>query len=229
LAVIVGGVSSEVAGVESEAAKPVHGVLLPIPHGGLGHFRTFFRLLATNAMAANARVFEFRNPTNVPVVLTQLRLTAAQGAAGTAQENSLDVHKATAFTVVDTSNATSPDIIARRTSTMTQAGAIGVAGVSGAKSQVQIRGAQAGIAAGMINGTMTIETDPFATLPYNVAAAANTTTLWGPYEVTDDLNGNHPHVFDQNEGFVIRNRVLNVTSYGITWNIECSWAEVPVF
>ena len=45
----------------------------------------------------------------------------------------------------------------------------------------------------------------------------------------DDVNGTHPFVFAQDEGFDIENRVLNVTSYGVVWFIDVSWAEVTAF
>jgi hypothetical protein len=61
-----------------------------------------------------------------------------------------------------------------------------------------------------------------------VAAAINTTTIWGPEEAVGPsvpILG-HPFVFANNEGFIVENRVLNVTSYGITWFFDVEWAEV---
>jgi hypothetical protein len=81
----------------------------------------------------------------------------------------------------------------------------------------------------MTGGTLTKDGNAFASLPYNVAAAINTTTIWGPIDCFDDVNGTHPFVFAQNEGLTVENRVLNVTSYGITWYIDFAWAEVTTF
>jgi hypothetical protein len=191
----------------------------PIEYGALGHYRTSVRINSTAAQAANSRVFELRNShaTNL-IVLTRLSLRAIQTAAGTAQENSVDVYRCTGFTAVDTTNTVTPVSSVRRTSMAAYPGGAQVRHLT-----------LAGAAAGMTGGTLTKDTQFFATLPYNVAAAIATTSQWGPYDCLDDVNGTHPFVFAQNEGFIIENRVLNVTSYGITWYIDCSWAEVVAY
>jgi hypothetical protein len=66
-------------------------------------------------------------------------------------------------------------------------------------------------------------------LPYNVAAAISTAGIWGPVDLFDDVNGTHPLILAQNEGLLFENRTLNVTSYGIRWYIDLSWAEVTTF
>ena len=92
----------------------------------------------------------------------------------------------------------------------------------------------AGAAAGMTGGTVgTKDTQFFATLPYLVTAGVSSATFtpppWGPVDCLDDVNGTHPFVLVQNEALVIENRVLNVTSMGIVWYIDFSWAEVTAF
>ncbi len=186
---------------------------MPIPYGTLGHYRASLRINSTAAQAANARLFEVRNAGTNLVVLTRLVLRAVQTAAGTAQENSIDCFKCTTFTAVDTTNTITPAWSLKKTT-------------MGAGANVVVR-ALSPAAAGMTGGTLTKDASAFATLPYNVATAINTTTIWGPLDATDDVNGTHPFVFAQNEGFEIENRVLNVTTYGITWYIDCSVAEIP--
>ena len=219
MAVIEGGVSGALVGVGAESSSPLHIALKPIPHGALGHYRTAVRISSTAAQVANSRIFEIRNThaSNL-IVPTRLTLRALQTAAGTAQENSLDVYKLTGFTVVDTTNTVTPATSVKRANMAAYPGGAAVRYLT-----------LTGAAAGMTGGTLVKDAQFFATLPYNVAAAIATTSQWGPYDCLDDVNGTHPFVFAQNEGLVIENRVFNVTSYGITWYIDFSWAEVTAY
>jgi hypothetical protein len=222
MAVIEGGVSGELAGVGAEPAKPLHVTLKPIPYGSLGHYRTSVRINSTAAQAANSRIWTLRNThaTNL-IVLTRLTLRALQTvASGVASaEHSLDVYKVTGATADDTVNTVTPTSSRKRTSMAAYPGGASV-------RHLTLAGAAAGMTTGW-NGTK--DGQFFATLPYNTNNAINTTTIWGPYDCADDVNGTHPFVFVQNEGFVIENRVLNVTGYGITWYLDISWADVSAF
>ena len=196
----------------------------PIDYGALGHYRTSVRILSTAAQAANSRIFEIRNThaTNL-IIPTRLSIRAIQVAAGTLQENSLDVYKVTGFTAVDTTNTVTPVSSVKRGATM--------AAYPGGAAVRHLT--LAGAAAGMTGGTLTKDTQFFATFPYMVTAGVATATYqpppWGPLEVFDDVNGTHPFVLVQNEGIIIENRVLNVTSYGIAWYIDFSWCEVTAY
>lgn len=216
---LLGGTSNNQAEVGSAAASGLHVIQKPIAYSTLGHYRTSVRINSTAAQAANSRIFEIRNThaTNL-IIPTRLTLRALQTAAGTAQENSLDIYKITGFTAVDTTNTVTPVSSVKRNSMAAYPGGAAVRHLT-----------LAGAAAGMTGGTLTKDTQFFATLPYNVAAAINTTGVWGPLDALDDVNGTHPFVFVQNEGLIIENRVLNVTSYGITWYVDFSWAEVAAF
>jgi hypothetical protein len=210
------GVVAEVGGTTHRA---LHAHIKPIEYGALGHYRTSVRINSTAVQAANSRIFELRNThaTNL-IIPTRLMLRALQTATGTAQENSLDCYKCTAFTAVDTTNTVTPVSSVKRTSMAAYPGAAAVRHLT-----------LAGNAAGMTGGTMTKDTQFFATLPFNVATTINTTTIWGPVDCLDDVNGTHPFVFAQNEGLLIESRVLNVTSFGITWFIDLSWAEAAAY
>ncbi len=212
-----GGTIAEVGGTVFRAA---HTHIKPLEYGALGHYRTSVRINSTAAQAANSGIFEIRNThaTNL-IIPTRLILRALQTAAGTAQENSLDVYKCTGFTASSTTNTVTPVSSVRRGATM--------AAYPGGAAVRHLT--LAGAAAGMTGGTRTKDAQFFATLPYNVAAAISTTFMWGPMDCLDDVNGTHPFVLVQNEGLWIENRVLNVTSYGITWYIDFSWAEVAAF
>lgn len=223
MAVLEGGVSAALAGVGAESFSPLHARMTPLSYGVLGHYRTSVRISSTAAQAANSRIFEIRNThaTNL-IVATRLSLRAIQAAAGTAQENSLDVYKCTGFTVVDTVNTVTPVSSTKRANMAAYPGGAAIRHLT-----------LAGAAAGMTGGTLTKDTQFFATLPYLVTAGVSSATFtppqWGPYDCLDDVNGTHPFVFVQNEGLIIENRVLNVTSYGIIWYIDFSWAEVTAY
>jgi hypothetical protein len=211
-----GGTVAEVGG---STFKAVHMHPKPLEYGALGHYSFAVRIASTAAQAANSRLLEIRNSGTNLIIPTRITMRAIQTAAGTAQENSIDCYKCTSFTVVDTTNTVTPTTSVKKTS-----------GMSAFPGNAQVRHLTlAGAAAGMTGGTLTKDTQAFATLPYNVAAAINTTTIWGPLEAAPRSLDEHPFVFAQNEGFIIENRVLNVTSYGITWYLDVAWAEVGSF
>jgi hypothetical protein len=215
------GVTAEVGGT---TFRGIHTHIKPLEYGSLGHYRTSLRINSTTAQAANSGILEIRNThaSNL-IVPTRLTLRAIQTTAGTLQENSLDAYRCTSFSVSSTTNTVTPVSSVKRTS-MTA-----YPGTSAAIRHLTLAGA----AAGMTGFTRTKDTQAFATFPYMVTAGVATATYqppqWGPYECLDDVNGTHPFVFVQNEGLWLENRVLNVTSYGITWYIDFSWADVTAF
>jgi hypothetical protein len=212
-----GGVVQDVGGTTFRGAN-VH--IKPLEYGALGHYSFSITLTAAAAQVANSRVLEIRNThaTNL-IIPTRLTMRAIQTAAGTAQFNALDAYKCTSFSAVDTVNTVTPVSSVKRTSMAAFPGGAAVRHVT-----------IAGAAAGMTGGTLTKDTQAFATLGYNVAAAINTTTIWGPTEAIPQ-NGiwEAPFVLVQNEGIIVENRILNVTSYGITWILDFAWAEVTAF
>ena len=215
-----GGTVQDIGGTTFRASH-IH--VKPLEYGALGHYRVSVRISSTAAQAANSRIFEIRNThaTNL-IIPTRMNIRAIQTAAGNLQENSLDVYRVTGFTAVDTTNTVTPVSSVKRTSMAAFPGGAAVRHLT-----------LAGAAAGMTGGTLTKDTQFFATLPYMVTAGVATATYqppqWGPYECFDDANGSHPFVFIQNEGMIVENRVLNVTSMGITWYIDFCWAEVAAF
>lgn len=223
MAVIEGGVSGALAGVGAEASSPFHVTMKPVAYGALGHYRYSVRFNLAAAQAADARVWSLRNTGTNLIIPTSLTIRALQYAAGTAQENAIEAYKATAFTVSDTTSASTPGGISpMRTSTM--AAAPGGA----ALRHVSV----AGVAAGMTGGTMTLSGNYFGVLPFLVNTAVPTTpnAVWGPLELLPRDNPDvHPFVLAQNEGLVLQNKTLNVTSYGIAIFLTVSWAEVTAY
>ena len=217
MAIQVQGSGGVIADVGGTTFRALNTQVKPLEYGAYGHYKATLRISSTAAQTANSRILELQNPSaSILIVPTRLVIRAMQTAAGTAQENSLDVYKATGFSVVSTTNAVTGTPSKKRTSMANSAAALRYLTLTG-------------VAAGMTGSTATKDATPVGTMPYNVAAAIQTS---GPIAMTDcfdDVNGTHPLVFAQNEGLVIENRVLNVTSYGVTWYIDIAWAEVPAY
>src|SRR5215472_16208484 len=219
MAIQLQGNAGVVADVGGTTFRALNVQTKPYEYGALGHYRTSVLIASTSAQAANSRLFELRNTGSNLIVLTSLRLKAIQGAAGTAQINSLQAFRCTSFTAVDTTNTVTPVSSVKRTGTM--------AAYPGGAAVRHLT--LAGAAAGMTGGTLTKDTQAFGILVTPVQAAAQSFLL--ETEVADPIGvtGAHPFVFAQNEGFEVENAVLNVTSYGYTWVIDCSWCEVTAF
>jgi hypothetical protein len=218
MAIQVQGFSGNVADVLGTTVRALNVSVKPYEYGALGYYRTSVVISSTAAQAANSKIFELRNTGSNLIVLTRLFLGAIQGAAGTAQINRLDAFKLTSFTAVDTTNTVTPVSSVARTA--------GMAAYPGGAAVRHLT--LAGAAAGMTGGTMTKDTQAFGSLITPVQAAAQSTLLFNDIGATSNW-GMHPMVFANNEGFEVENAVLNVTSYGYTWNVDCSWAEVPAF
>jgi hypothetical protein len=197
-----------------------HVSIRPLPYGGLGHYAMRYRAVLASTQAATSRLLELRNTGANKIVITKLVIRVMQVAAGTAQENSIDVYRATGFTAVDTVNTTTPVPSVKRT------------GMGASPGNVNIRGVTlAGAAAGMTGGTLTLDSEPIATCPFLVNTAIPTTAnaIWGPYDLIEKSPNAYPLVLAQNEGIVLVNRVLNVTSYGCAFFVEMEYAEVANF
>lgn len=225
-AVIEGGVSASLMGVGAESSSAGHVTVKPIPYSTLGHYRVTHRCVLVATQAANSRLFEVRNThaTNL-IVPTRLTIKWLTASAHTALiEDSLDVFKCTSFSAVDTTNTVTPTASQKRASMAAAPGSAAIRGVT-----------VAGAAAGMTGGTLTKDGSPFyqvpKILPQAVMAATETTPRDPPLaaDCFDDVNGTHPFVFVQNEGFIVENRVLLGAAAGSSVYIDFTWAEVTAF
>lgn len=204
------------------AGASLHVRQTPLPYGSLGHYRVNHRCVIANTQAANSRLFEIRNThaTNL-IVPTRLIIKWLQTGAHTAAiEDSLDIFKVTGFSAVDTVNTVTPTPSVKRAS------------MSGAPGGAAIRGVTvAGAAAGMTGGTLTKDGGSIGQLPQWLLAALPTAGTLGVQlnDLFDDVNGTHPFVFAQNEGFIVENRVVLGAAAASSVYIDFSWAEVALF
>lgn len=194
----------------------------PIPYGALGHYRVNHRCVLLATQAANSRLFEVRNSHASNLIIpTRLIIKWFSSAAHTAFiEDSLDCFKVTGFTAVDTVNTVTPVPSVKRATMAASPGSAVIRGVT-----------VAGAAAGMTGGTLVKDGGSFAQIPLILAqavmAAADTLSRWFPQlDALDDVNGTHPFVFAQNEGFIVENRVLLGAAAGSSVYIDFSYAEV---
>lgn len=224
MAIQVQGNSGTVADVGGTTFRAQHVHVKPIEHGSLGHYRVNHRTVLVATQAANSRLFEVRNTHASNLIIpTRLLVKWFQTANHTAAiEDSLDVFRCTSFSAVDTTNTVTLTPSVKRTTGMTAAASMSAA----------IRGVTvAGAAAGMTGGTLTKDGTSIGQLPQWLLAAVPTagTILVEMNDNFDDVNGTHPFVFAQNEGFIIENRVLLGAAAGSSVYIDFSWAEVTAF
>lgn len=213
----VGAVSS-VPGLSSG-----HVTVKPIPTT-IGHYKVSHRFVLVASQAATSRLFEVQMPTAGRLLIpTKLSIRWMSLSAHTAIiEDSLDVYKATGFTVVDTTNTVTPVGVTARTTGF-------------AASTANIRGVTvAGAAAGMTGGTLTALANPIGQHPMILAQAAmavgDTVSRYPNVgDMFSDINGNHPLVLEQNEGIVVTNRVLLGAAAGSSVYVDFSWCEALAF
>lgn len=213
----VSNVAMEVGGTTFRAAH-VH--VKPLEYGALGHYRTAVKLTMATTQAANSRLFAVRN-THATNLLIPTRCRCAvmpSGTITTAYGFELGLFRLTAFTVSDTTNTVTPTSSVKRTTMAAYPGGAAVRHVT-----------IAGAAAGMTGGTLTKDANSLASLIAWLATAA-ATTVPIERELADDVNGTHPLVCVQNEGWEYENVVVGSGTANVAQvMIDQSWAEVTAF
>lgn len=219
--VAVGSGSGVGAGVGAEAFAGMHVRQVPLSHGSLGHYRTAIKLTMVTSQNANSRLFELRNShaTNL-IVLTRLYVMAVvAGTVTTAYLGEFAAWKCTGFTAIDTTNTVTPTSSVKRTS--------GMAVYPG--NAVVRHNTVAGAQAGMTGGTLTKDGNSFGSMLAPLATLAAGSQI-SAREFLEDMNGTHPFVFAQNEGFEVENVVAGSgTANVVHVLIDASWAEVSAF
>jgi hypothetical protein len=212
------------------AAAPLHVTSKPISYGSLGHYRisrTTGTLAA--ALAASAIVFAFRwgDATRLGILL-RLRTRFLP---------------LTPFTAATLTDHTSFDAFVGRTYTASHTGgtALTPAGNDG-KTRTSMGTSLAtdiriSTTAALAGGTITLDASPFAQSirkgnRVNPAAATEETIQPSTDGMDLDFDmggGDHPQVFAQNEGFIIRNRTVWPAAGTGILSVTCVWAEVTAF
>lgn len=222
MAIQVQGNSGVVAEVGGTTFRALHVHVKPLEYGALGHYRTAIKLTMAISQAANSRLFEIRNQhaTNL-IILTRARVQAMpSGTVTTQYAGEIGLFKLTGFSVVDTTNTVTPTSSVKRT-----AGMVAYPGTSGVPRHVTVAGA----AAGMTGGTLTKDGNEIGNLMFSAVTMA-AGTLPSVQELMDDMNGTHPLVCAQNEGWEFENVVAgSATANAIQVTIDCAWADVTAF
>lgn len=220
------GTAANIAAVGEKATSTtgaLHVVQKSLP-ASVGHYRTSIVLTMATTQGANSRLFEIRNThaTNL-IIPTRIRVGAmTTGTVTTAYLMRLGLYRCTTFNAVDTTGTVTPTTSVKRTSMSAYPGNAHVRHVT-----------VAGAAGGMTGGTLTKDANEAGTLLYWTSTTVPTApNPFGMYtqELLDDVNGTHPWVFAQNEGFEVENvNVGSGTANVVTVLIDVSWAEVAAY
>ncbi len=214
------GTGGALADVGAVAQKGVHIINKPIDVAGGGYFRvaaqtgTLAAALGAGSVTAG-HIFSFRNPHVSTLVvihsITARFQTLTDFTAATVTDLGFDLFRLTGFTVVPTTNRSSPTPSKMRTSFATTV--IGATDINVATT------------VGMTGQTQTIDTSPFDSTIADMNQISGFPALG--YTPVESLG--YPLTLAQNEGFLIRNRGLwPAAGTGIT-QVEVSWAEVTAF
>jgi hypothetical protein len=216
-----GGVIAEVDGTTFRTLR-VTG--RPIDYGALG----FYRLSQTSgtmaaALAANSEIFQFRWPDATRFAVPH-RVHMSAGANVAATAAALASFRATiarAWTVAG-SGGTRANLTGNNQKLRTSMGSslVNDAGIS--------------TTAALTIGTKTLDAQDIGTFATGIGTGAITTAVQLPIMPPTDLLdvnsiNDHPPVFAQNEGFIIRSG--NAMPATMTWHftVNVSWAEVAVY
>lgn len=208
----------------SSSTGALHIVQKPLP-SSIGHYRTSIQVTMATTQAANSNLFEIRNThaSNL-LVLTRCRIGAyASGTVTTTYLGKWSLVRATGFTAIDTTNTVTPTTSIKRS-----------AGFTAYPGNAAVRHVTiAGAAAGMTGGTLTKDANFLGSFMAQMTTGPNATAggfAMPVQELVDDVNGTHPLVCAQNEGWVIENTVVGSgTANVIQVYIDVSWAEVAAF
>jgi len=211
-----GGTVAEVDGTTFRAARVT---TRPTEYGAFGHYRLSTTVALVVTQAANGTLFSFRwgDATRL-CVPSFIRLECAQTAAATATiVPAFEVLVARSFSVSDsigTAVTLTGNSMKKRTS-------------MGTTLVTDIR--KATVAAGLTAGTRTLDADPILQMnTVQTITNINTTTYTKAWDATNA--GDHPMVFAQNEGFIVRGPTVVFGLAGTAnLTVDVAWAEVTAY
>lgn len=225
MAVLEGGVSGALVGAGSETYAPLHVLSVPVVYGSGG----IYRLGAVSgtmaaALAANAELFQFRYVTAASRLALVYKVSVSAGANVA---------------------ATAAGLVAFRMCAARGWSAAGSGGtrltLSGDNAQLRTSMAttevnDAGISttAGLTAGTKTLDTTDLGAVAVGIGTgaitvSANLNLLPDTPLFQTPIEGGHPLVLANQEGFVVRSGPAWPAS--MTWHfaVNVLWAEVPAF
>ena len=211
-----GGVVAEVGGTSYRALRVEN---RPLDAGAFGHYRLSTTVALVVTQAANGTLFSFRwgDATRL-CVPSFIRLQVIQTAAATATiMPSFEVVQARSWTVSDSAGTAltlTGNSFKKRTS-------------MGTTLVTDIR--KSALAAGCTVGTRTLDADAVLQCPMQMTVTTPNTQIYSSYlDFTD--GSDHPLVFAQNEGFIVRGPTVVFGAAG-TANliVDVGWAEVAAY
>jgi hypothetical protein len=218
MAIQVQGNGGTVAEVDGTSYRAMRVTTRPIDAGAFGHYRLATTVALVVTQAANGTLFSFRwgDATRL-CVLQYIRLQCLQTAAATATiMPSFEVVTARSFTASDSAGTAvtlTGNSLKKRTS-------------MGTSLVTDIR--KSAVAAGCTVGTRTLDSEAILQLPTQQTITTPNATN---YVADIDFDGpNHPIVFAQNEGFIVRGPSVVFGAAG-TANlvVDVGWAEVASY
>jgi hypothetical protein len=212
-----GGTVAEVDGTTFRAQRVVP---KPFEYGAFGHYRLATTVALVVSQAANGTLFSFRwgDATRL-CVLQKLRLELLQTAAATATiMPSFQVFIARGFTASD-SVGTAITLTGNNMKKRTNMGTTLVTDIR-----------KAAVAAGLTAGTRTLDAEAIMEMPTNQTITTPNAFTYSKELDTGASDGNHPYVFAQNEGFIVRGPTIVFGVAGTAnLTVDIAWAEVASF
>jgi hypothetical protein len=220
MAIQVQGNGGTVAEVDGTTFRAMRTTPRPIDHGAFGHYRLATTVALVVTQAANGTLFSFRwgDATRL-CVIGKIKLSCLQTTAATATiMPSFEVLIARSFTVSDsvgTALTLTGNSFKKRTS-------------MGTTLVTDIR--KAAVAAGLTAGTRTLDSEAIMQMPTQQTITTPNATLYTSELDIGAGDGNHPLVFAQNEGFIVRGPTVIFGAAG-TANlvVDVCWAEVTAY
>ena len=218
MAIQLQGNGGTVAEVDGTAYRAMRITQRPVDAGALGHYRFATTVSLVAAQAANGTLLSFRWGDATRLCALQfIRLRCLQTGAATATiMPSFEVVIARAFTASDTAGTAitlTANSMKRRTS-------------MGTTLATDIR--KSTVAGGLTVGTRVLDSEAVMQLPTSqTITTPNTTVHESSLELAD---GDHPFVFAQNEGLIVRGPSVVFGAAG-TANlvVNIGWAEVAAY
>lgn len=219
MAIQIQGNGGTVAEVDGSSYRALRVVQKPLDAGALGHYRLSTTVALVVTQAANGTLFSFRWGDATRLCAIQyIRLQCLQTAAATATiMPSFEVLQARSWSVSDSAGTA----ITLTTNSMKKRTSFGTTLVTDIRKSA--------VAAGLTAGTRTLDADAIMQMPtQQTITTPNTTVYSQSIDFTD--GSDHPLIFAQNEGFIVRGPTVVFGAAG-TANlvVDIGWTELASY